>query len=257
MDPGDPSVWYVATDTGVFVSTNGGVNWTEYGPASGAGQLPNVALTHLETINIATAKKLRVSTYGRGLWETDLHSATVAAVDFSVGVSGAASQTVAKGASATYTITAASSSGFTAPVTFACAAGLPAGATCTFSPASVAPGGSTTLTIKTTATAAPVQTASLGNLWLWSLATLLPGIVVLSTTRRKRAIFTLGAVLVGMLFVMPGCGGGGGGSSTPTITPAPTPPQPPAPTPSSSSIVVVTASSGFVIHSTQVTLTVQ
>ena len=67
---------YVATDVGVFTSSTGNPSWIEVGPlpapGSAAGFLPNVAVTALRMFNFSGTKKLRASTYGRGLWEFTL-----------------------------------------------------------------------------------------------------------------------------------------------------------------------------------------
>lgn len=66
---------YVATDVGVFTSSTGNPSWIEVGPLpapGGAGFLPNVAVTALRMFNFSGTKKLRASTYGRGLWEFTL-----------------------------------------------------------------------------------------------------------------------------------------------------------------------------------------
>jgi photosystem II stability/assembly factor-like uncharacterized protein len=55
----------VATDIGVYVLNNGAVNWTNYSLG-----LPNVIVTDIE-LNPAL-NKLYVSTFGRGIWGTDL-----------------------------------------------------------------------------------------------------------------------------------------------------------------------------------------
>ena len=62
-----------------------------------------------------------------------------------------ASQTVAQGASTTYTATVTPSGGFTGTVSFS-VSGLPAGATAAFNPTSVTTSGSSTLTVTTAAT---------------------------------------------------------------------------------------------------------
>jgi hypothetical protein len=71
VDPNDGNIIYVGTDVGVFQTQNAGANWIEYGPASGVGALPDVAVTRLR---IFGKQKLRASTYGRGVWETSLAS---------------------------------------------------------------------------------------------------------------------------------------------------------------------------------------
>ncbi|MGB7226706.1 MAG: IPT/TIG domain-containing protein, partial [Candidatus Acidiferrales bacterium] len=56
---------YVATDVGVFVTTNGGTSWSEL-----ATGLPHVECTSLKLNN--TARALRVGTHGRGDWDLQL-----------------------------------------------------------------------------------------------------------------------------------------------------------------------------------------
>lgn len=67
VDPNDltNNTLYVATDVGVFVTTNGGAGWSEL--ASG---LPQVECTSLKLDN--TARVLRVGTHGRGDWDLQL-----------------------------------------------------------------------------------------------------------------------------------------------------------------------------------------
>lgn len=54
-----------ATDAGVYVSTNDGNTWKEYGEG-----LPNCLITKMYYSRVSG--KLRVSTYGRGIWETSV-----------------------------------------------------------------------------------------------------------------------------------------------------------------------------------------
>ena len=63
---------YAATDVGVFVSGTANPEWIEVGPAPEAGYLPNVAVTALRMFDSGGTKKLRASTYGRGMWEFTL-----------------------------------------------------------------------------------------------------------------------------------------------------------------------------------------
>lgn len=67
VDPNDVTnnTVYVATDAGVFVTTNGGTSWAEL--ASG---LPHVECTSLKLNN--TARVLMVGTHGRGDWQLQL-----------------------------------------------------------------------------------------------------------------------------------------------------------------------------------------
>lgn len=79
FDPEFVNVMYVGTDIGGFQSVNGGTNWTEIGP----GTLPSAPVTHLEVFLGSGVKKLRASTYGRGVWETDLPTGAIPLVSFS------------------------------------------------------------------------------------------------------------------------------------------------------------------------------
>ncbi|HMB69519.1 MAG TPA: T9SS type A sorting domain-containing protein, partial [bacterium] len=67
VDPSSSDDWYIGTDTGVWRSTNGGVNWTPFDDG-----LPNAVVMDLEIRD--SARKLVCGTYGRGAWETDLPS---------------------------------------------------------------------------------------------------------------------------------------------------------------------------------------
>ncbi len=71
VDPLSTSDWYIGTDTGVWHSSNGGVNWFPFGDG-----FPHVVVTDLE-INIA-ARKLVAGTYGRGAWEIEIGDLTAA-----------------------------------------------------------------------------------------------------------------------------------------------------------------------------------
>src|SRR4029077_7750146 len=73
--------------------------------------------------------------------------------DFSLPAS-PSSQTVAPGASTSYTATVTPSGGFTGTVTFS-ASGLPSGAGASFNPASVAGSGSSAMTVTTSGTTPP------------------------------------------------------------------------------------------------------
>ena len=65
---------YAGTDVGVFVSSTSTPSWTEVGPAatSGPGFLPSAPVTAIQMFVSGTTKLLRVSTYGRGIWEYTL-----------------------------------------------------------------------------------------------------------------------------------------------------------------------------------------
>lgn len=154
IDPNDSNTLYVGTDVGVFVSTDGGAHWVEYGPTSGAGSLPNVVVTKIEADK--AANKLRVSTYGRGMWEIDLatyktFTQSVTPVDTKV----------ALGSSTTFAVTLTPMGAFNADVTVSCTVPVGSGITCTPNPATITTGNSSVVTASTTAGTTPVGANSI------------------------------------------------------------------------------------------------
>jgi len=121
-------VVYAATDVGVFATSTSAASWTEVGPNAqpGAiGYLPNVPVSAIRLFNGGGAKKLRVSTYGRGIWEFDL----VTTPDYQLAVSNTPlsafpSQT------AVFTGTLTAVNGYASLVTLSCGTGAPGA--CTF-----------------------------------------------------------------------------------------------------------------------------
>ena len=161
------------------------------------------------------------------------------------------SATIKAGQSATFNITVNPVGDLTSTVGFSCN-GLPAGASCSFSPGSLTPGinsVSTTLTLTTTAqsTAAPLAVQRLGLLvWPFSVAGffgLLFFVILRSRSTPRRALI-LGAALAGLLLIA-SCGGGVGSGTTSRQTG----------TPSGSSSITVTATSAT-SHATAISITV-
>ncbi len=129
---------YAGTDVGVFVSSTSAATWTEVGPAAGpgvTGYLPNVPVSALRMFNSGGNKKLRVSTYGRGVWEYAL----ITAPDFTNAISNTP-QTVFSAQTATFNGTLRAFDGYNNAVNLSCTGTAPA--TCT-TPTQVtpAPGG--------------------------------------------------------------------------------------------------------------------
>jgi hypothetical protein len=155
----------------------------------------------------------------------------------------ASSLTLQAGQSVTTTVTITSQGGFASAVSFAWV-GLPSGATCSFSPATVTPSGSTASTTLTVATAK--SSASLGNsgrplLPEAALAALLCGLGLRS--RRRWTLFLLLVLSAIGVSLLNGCGGGSpsGGGTTPQPV---------------SSTVTITAGAGLLQHTTTFSLTV-
>ena len=164
--------------------------------------------------------------------------------------------TITNGSSGTAMITVSSAFGFTGAATLSCT-GLPAAASCSFSPASVTPasGGTATSTMTITtasrsAAISPINDPAHPSGSRTVFAFCLPMLLALIGARRRgqvgaagRGLFLTAFAIFGALTVVAGCGGGSGSSSA-TGTPA------------GMSMVTVTATSGAVVQSTTLQLTV-
>ncbi len=184
-----------------------------------------------------------------------------AIVDFTLS-STTGTLTVTAGGSAMFTIATAPVNGtFPNSVTFS-ASGLPTGAAATFSPSSVTPGTSTTMTVTTTARYAPASmpgprgpvfpTLPPGSLAAWlaslALAILLARVGFAGLERKPlRRLAPLAALILLIVTTgyLAGCAGGFPRTEVPGGTPAGT------------YTITVTATSGTDVHSTTVTLIVQ
>ena len=160
--------------------------------------------------------------------------------------------------SSVYTITVASSPQglFNSPVSLACTAGLPAGSTCYFSPATVTPAASSgnsaisTLTIVTPGSAlsnprAPWSRPNLKMPTLWyAFAILLAlGIWMKTSKRRLGFRFVLGVFAILLVVLIMGCGS----TSAPSTSTTPTP---------TTATVTITGTSNQLQHTTTVSLAV-
>ena len=126
---------YAATDVGVFVSSTTSASWTEVGTpaAPGAtGYLPNVPTSALRMFDSGAVKKLRVSTYGRGIWEYSLP----AIPDYTNVISNTP-QTVFPTQTATFNGTLTAQAGYSSPVNLSCTGTTPT--TCTLNPTQQTP----------------------------------------------------------------------------------------------------------------------
>ena len=159
----------------------------------------------------------------------------------------------------TLTITALDGYNGTIDFTASSCSGLPAGATCAFSPASVAGSGATVVTVSTTAatTGRLVRPGRGSTWWLASLGTGIAGMFFLggySKPKRRAATPVLTLLVCALLITGMGCGGG---SNNNTNNNNPPPPPASTPTPTGSSNIVVTATSGSLIHTLTFALNVQ
>jgi hypothetical protein len=180
-------------------------------------------------------------------------SLTGTGVDFTLNPNGGTSLTISNGQNAVYPLLLGSASNIPGTATFTCA-GAPANSTCNVTPASVALGNTTTVSV--TVLTGVSSTALLSPLverpGLFWFSTLLPmGLLIVRRTRRSGlAAF----VLLGCLVAATGCGAGraiplenGSGSGPPSIPI----------TPSGTYTIVASASSGGLTRSVNLTLVVQ
>jgi hypothetical protein len=150
---------------------------------------------------------------------------TGAAPNFTVGTK-TPSQTVASGASATYTLNLAGTNGYTGTITFSCG-NLPTGAACTFSPASVtAKDGeaiTTTVTVSTTGSSSanmlsPSRPGTRPTILLASLSGMGLFGLMLGGGRKRNIRIASAMMVLFLLCMLVGCSGtssGGKGGATP------------------------------------------
>ncbi|MGA2085225.1 MAG: kelch repeat-containing protein [Terracidiphilus sp.] len=215
----------------IYYTTDGTVPTTSSTVYSGPITVSSAGLLTFDTIQaIAIASGYSPSVMSSALYTIKLTP------DFTVAAS-PASMTVTAGQSGTTTVTVTPLNGLVATVSFSCS-GLPSGASCSFSPASVNTEDlvpvSTTLTVSTSATTATLRRNS---------SPLLPGAALAAVLccfgwkKRGRLQMLLLLAVCGVgLSLLNGCGGG----SQPT-----------------SYTITVNATSGSLSHSTTFLLTVQ
>ena len=157
--------------------------------------------------------------------------------DFTVAIN-PASVTVQAGQSGTTTITVQDVGGFNSNVSFTCSAGLPAGATCSFSLQTVPTPAGVTYTTLTVTTAATAAAAHHDSRPLFPGSVLAVAVCCIGWKKRRRLpMLVLLAVSVAALSLLSGCGGA---SAPQSVT----------------STVTVTATSGSLSHTTTFSLTV-
>ncbi len=196
------------------------------------GTAPTTASTqYTSTISVGATETIEAIAVADGFSNSGVGTAAyvinLPTPDFQVSVN-PTSLTIVAGSSGQAVFTVTPENGFNSQVSFACS-GLPSGAACSFSPASVTPNGSplnSTLTITTTAASAashvpmPSLQAPLSALLLSVLA-----ILVGIATRRRRALpaFQVLSFVILLLVAtaLTSCGGkktGGGNPGTPAGT---------------------------------------
>jgi hypothetical protein len=229
---------YAGTDVGIFVSSTSGASWAEVGPAPSSGQagyLPNVPVSAIRIFNSGAVKKLRASTYGRGIWEYSLPGNQ----DFTVPTTLTNPPNANPGQQTSTSMpldTLPAGGTFTGNVTYACTSGLPTGATCSFNPTQISSGGSGQSVTVTVQTAGPFTGAASGTrprvrsqkqpLWL-PLTLPLAGMVLVGLAGRRlpRRYKIVGLCLaLAVTGFLVACGGGSSSPPPPiSVTVSPNP----------------------------------
>jgi large repetitive protein len=157
---------------------------------------------------------------------------------------GTTSATVAAGQAATYNLSAAAATGFSGTVALTCS-GAPAGTTCSISPASVTLS-STATSVPFTVTVATTTSAALHKLPFRGLPIVFGMIfaIAISLKSGRKQRWQFGAVAI-LVLGMSSCGGG-----------SPSVPTPPPTPPATQATIVVTGTSGTVVSTVNLSLTI-
>jgi Bacterial Ig-like domain (group 3) len=250
-----------ATATGSKTPT-GTITFNDGSSALGTGVLNSSGVATYTTSSLAVGQHSITAVYGgdaNNAGGTSLVlNQTVNAADFAIS-STQSSETISAGASASLIVTVTSLGSFSNPISFSCS-GLPASASCTFSPSTVTPNGNTAttnLSIATTGhtaslTSTPLdQPSSSSHAICLAFPTMVLGMLGIATPKRRKFLsYALACLLTGICWFQVACGGsgsgGGGGGSGGT-----------GGTPAGTYTVTVIGAAGSTQHTTTVALTVQ
>jgi photosystem II stability/assembly factor-like uncharacterized protein len=257
LDPDQPGTMFIATDIGIFTTSDSGNTWSPL-----VDGLPRAVFTNVKLIR--GSRILRAASYGRGVWDLSLPgSQGTPTPDFAL-TGSAQSLSLTRGNSGAIAVSFQALNGFNRDVTLTCS--VPPGSinvTCSASPSVINGNQSAKVTIvASTQTATSVARHSdsspllalvpLGWLLLWG-----------SQGKRHRkwlspSSFALVLAVVVALAIA-GCGSGGhtpatvpgGGGTNPTSPSSPSNPSSPV-----SGTVVIQGTSGSEVHSLSVLVTV-
>jgi len=178
--------------------------------------------------------------------------------DFNISFAPATVNVSAPGSSATTVLTVGALNGFTASVNLTGCTNLPFESTCSFTPATVAAGGTSTIMVSTTAPSSLVPLSRHIDFGGWRntagtirILLLCAALLGLSIQARRRWKLASAVLTFTLLIGIAACGGGGGGGSTGST--GPTNSGTPVVT---NQVITVTATSGSITHTFTFTLNV-
>ena len=139
VDDNTPRGMYVGMNIGVYYKTEPDVNWTNF-----SDNLPVVAINELEIQK--AAGKLRVATYGRGVWESPVANIPPPS-GFTFNSPAPAVSSCPTPSTMSLTLSTNVVGTFTNPITLSATAGVPVGTTITFGTNPVTPGNSSVINL--------------------------------------------------------------------------------------------------------------
>ncbi len=147
VDDNTPRGIYVGMNIGVFYQQEGASTWTNF-----SDNLPLVAINELDIQK--AAGKIRVASYGRGVWESPVFVAVPNGFSFTNPAGPAVSSCPAP---ATMSINLGTNSigGFTNPITLSATAGVPGGTNVSFTTNPVIPGNSSIVNLNNASSLSP------------------------------------------------------------------------------------------------------
>jgi hypothetical protein len=221
------------------------VNFTANGSAIGSATLDGTGHATLTTTSLPVGTDSIQAVFAGSMYyptsTSSTVSVTITAPSFGISTT-TPSLTIPQGQSGTDTISITPSGNFTSPIVFGCT-GLPAYATCSFSPNNVAPGLSVVTTTLTVATDVKVS-AVLSRATVWYAGLLLLGFGLLGGRRRMRRTMPRLLALVLLMVGMGALGACGSGVVAAAITPTGT------------STVTATATSGSIVQTLPLSITI-
>ena len=243
------------TVNGLSFTANSVVNFNGTPLATNTSGTPSTLVATVTAALVANAGVFPVTVTDSGQTSNSVNfTVTAPPPDFAFGTitSNPANATVTAGGSVTYTISVTALDGFTGTVSLACTGGVPSNAQCSSGSATATAPGMLTISTAASSSVSPVAVArgksgppiAIVN-WIFAccgIALLLIGCGL--ERRRQRTVMLAFAAAILVVSIAACGGGGGGGSSAPTGTPPGT------------YNITITGTSGSLVHTTTVSITV-